>query len=465
MKRFVLLFALVPVLGLGAQEVERPVPFDTAGRVMTITPVFVSRFRLEPPAWPVRGDFVDARLFARSGGDFVLVVQRAGGAFERTVLSAEARAELARVIGQSLLTAGGVTTTSERADVISEPAGGAFTRNMTASAALIWGPALAALSNDPAPGTALYLTAVGTTFFVTSNMARKGTITRAQNHMASHGAARGALMGWGLTYALGGDDVSDDAIAGGILAGSFLSTGLGYVRGRTLTDGEAHGSTWGSSFTSVLTAGAIGVAGGWNEDNARAQVAGVVAGGLVGYPLGLRWVRRSRYGITAGDTRAIATSALIGAAAGATLLGDDPGEELVSAALAGGFLAGSFIGARVLARPYDFTESQSIQLSLGAVAGALIGIAIPTIAESEQGRLYAGLGAAGAALGMAVTKNVLAPERVRGSASRGGPGDAAPAARSLSEGRVRLMPQNLALAFRPQRGPRPRPVPLLSLSF
>ena len=39
------------------------------------------------------------------------------------------------------------------------------------------------------------------------------------------------------------------------------------------------------------------------------RVATVLGLGLLGYPLGLHWVRRSRYGITAGDIRAVATSA------------------------------------------------------------------------------------------------------------------------------------------------------------
>jgi hypothetical protein len=460
MNRLLCLLAFVPLLGIDAQEVERPVPFDTGGRVMTITPPFAARFRLGPPVWPVTGDFVDARLFSRSSGDFVLVVQRAGGVTERTVLSKETRDQLARAVSEAVSQTGTVTTGSERANVISEPAGGAFTRNQTVASAVIWGPALASFSDDGAVGSAIWLATVGTTFFVTSGMAKKGTITSAQNHMASHGAFRGALMGWATAYVVSGEDLSDDAVAGGILVGSLLSTGVGYARGRYLTDGEAHGATWGSTLTTVLTAGAIGVADGWKASENRLQVATVVAGSLAGYPLGLRWVRRSSYGVTAGDTRAVSTSAVVGAIAAGTLLGDDPDEQLAWGVLTGGYLAGSIVGARALARPYDLSESQGLQLSLGALAGGLIAIAIPTASEAEDGRVYAGLGAAGAIAGMAITKSILSPDR----AGRERLGSLRTPSRGNTErALVRVMPANLLLALRPQRNPRP--VPLLTLSF
>jgi len=47
---------------LAAQVREQPVTFDTAGRVMTLTPPLVARLSLAPPVWPVTGDFVEARL-------------------------------------------------------------------------------------------------------------------------------------------------------------------------------------------------------------------------------------------------------------------------------------------------------------------------------------------------------------------------------------------------------------------
>src|SRR4029079_9408712 len=67
------------VLGLGArlgsaQVVERPVPFDSAGQVMTMSVPLAARLHLAPPAWPVTGNYMEVRLFDRGDGRFVLSV-------------------------------------------------------------------------------------------------------------------------------------------------------------------------------------------------------------------------------------------------------------------------------------------------------------------------------------------------------------------------------------------------------
>ncbi|HEU4632018.1 MAG TPA: hypothetical protein VFS08_19870, partial [Gemmatimonadaceae bacterium] len=70
-----------------AQVVETPVPFDSAGRVLAITPIDAARARLGPPAWRVTGDFTAARLYDVGDGRYVLVVTRPSGAVERYALS------------------------------------------------------------------------------------------------------------------------------------------------------------------------------------------------------------------------------------------------------------------------------------------------------------------------------------------------------------------------------------------
>src|SRR5678816_92862 len=46
-----------------AQVTDTPVPFDTSGTVRSISPTLVTRLGLSDPLWPVRGDFIEARLF------------------------------------------------------------------------------------------------------------------------------------------------------------------------------------------------------------------------------------------------------------------------------------------------------------------------------------------------------------------------------------------------------------------
>ena len=438
-----------------AQSVERPVAFDTAGRVQSITPRFVSRWRVGE-AWRVTGDFVEARLYARSEGGFVLVVQRPDGALERTVLTDGERTALAAAVSQSLVAVGGVATTTEGANILSQPAGGAFTRNMTLAGATIWGPSMAILVGDSPGSVAAYLATVGGAFFVGSGIARSTSISRAQNHLATDGMLRGGILGDALAYVVSSDNPSARGAAVARMGGSMLATGLGLSVGRDLSDGEAHGATWGSTYAGVLTAGAIGIGGGWKESGNRGPTAGVMAAILAGYPFGLQWVRRSRYAITAGDVGAIQTVSLIGAVAAATALADGADARVVSGALTGGVVAGSLVGARALAKPFDLTESQSTQLNLGALAGGLMGLALPTLAQAGDGRSYAAAAAIGASIGMGVTVNLLR--------LRQGPG----ASGSNAQARVRLTPWNAVhLVGGTQRpgDPSPRRASLLSVQF
>src|SRR5688572_3640452 len=115
-RSLILLSFLVSAPAAFAQVTETPIAFDTAGKVRTLTPALVQRFDLRPPAWPVSGDFREARLYAVSSGGRVLVVDRPTGAVERYPVSDEVVASLQRSI-DAAMTAHGRTVTEERADV------------------------------------------------------------------------------------------------------------------------------------------------------------------------------------------------------------------------------------------------------------------------------------------------------------------------------------------------------------
>jgi hypothetical protein len=42
---------------LGAQTIERPQPFDSAQRVVAVTPALAQRLNLAAPTWPAHGDY------------------------------------------------------------------------------------------------------------------------------------------------------------------------------------------------------------------------------------------------------------------------------------------------------------------------------------------------------------------------------------------------------------------------
>jgi hypothetical protein len=449
---------------LEAQVVERPVPFDSAGRVMTIAAPLAARLVLGAPAWPVTGDFVQAQLFDRGDGRFVLVVERKDRTIERYELSDEARAELQRTITAALRGAGGLTT-GERADGASESANGQFVRDQTLAGVFVYGPALAAMAEGSAAG-ALYLAAIGASFFTSAQVAKGRTISRAQNHMATDGIWRGAIIGNALFYVAVGDVDSRRnpriaALLGGALAGSMI----GFQVGRPLSDGEAEGATFGSTFVGLTTAGIIGSAGGYNGTEARGEATAIVGAALAGYPLGLRYVRRASYTVTAGDITALSTSSFIGALAAVTAVVDgDPSDQTVAAVLTGGFVAGALLGDRLIVRRYDLTASEGHLMQLGAVAGGVLGLVLPLLAKSQDAAVYTGLSAGGAIAGMVLTKGIIEP--AAGSRRAAGNSPERTLVRQSRDGRTRAVSlhlENLPLLVAHQPGIAT--VPLINVRF
>ena len=106
-----------------------------------------------------------------------------------------------------------------------------------------------------------------------------------------------------------------------------------------------------------------------------------------------------------------ATAGLIGALTSTVLIPDDPGEAVGWGIATSGFLAGLAVGDRALARAFDFTESEANLVRLGAIAGALMGFAIPAASETDNGRAALAFGSAGAILGALTSINMVSPRR------------------------------------------------------
>jgi hypothetical protein len=395
---------LLPVLvascaaALGAQTVERPQPFDSAQRVVAVTPSLAQRLGLSSPRWPAHGDYREARLYSvEPGGGFVLVVEQPSGALERFVLSDAERSTLRSVI-DSAMSVSGRPTAESAADITSEPAGNAFARRQTALAAVVYGPLAASLADDPAVGGALYLAVTGGTFFASYGAAQSMTFTRAQSTLAADLGLSSAADGWLLGYAASGN--SDKPVRATALIAGVVGTIAGASLAERLSDAEAHAAYRGIQTAAATTLAAVSAVGLTN----RATAASVALFTPVGYAIGVRYPRRATYTVTAGDVDAVGTSGFVGAVVGAAALGqvDHPSDRVIGGLLASGFVLGELVGDWALARPYDLTEAQANLLNIGAGAGALVGVAIPVLASSENGTFIGGAAATGAILGMSV---------------------------------------------------------------
>lgn len=116
----------------GAQVVERPVAFDSAGRVIVMTPYIAQRAALRAPWWPVAGDFTEARLYAVND-TYVLAVNRPSGVVERFNLSAADREAIRAIVSRL------------PSDVIASRvnARNSFVRGQTLLGLTVYGPAFA----------------------------------------------------------------------------------------------------------------------------------------------------------------------------------------------------------------------------------------------------------------------------------------------------------------------------------
>jgi hypothetical protein len=277
-------------------------------------------------------------------------------------------------------------------------------------AALIYGPAAATLPEEASQRTAAYLLVTGGTFFAIMAASKNIAVTRAQNHLATDGAYRGAFMARGLAFAFDLDEDDEDAWAASALAGGIIGTVAGFRLGRGYTDSEAKAATFGSTTLGGTTAGVLGAFGAFENDQGTERLAAgaIVAAGLLGYPLGVRYPRRASYRVTAGDVIALLPAGLVGAAIAATPAADSD-DRVINGLVTAGYLTGIFLGDRALVRRYDFTESEGRLTQLGTLAGGLMGLAAGALGEAEETGLLV-LASVGGLAGLALTVAIADPQ-------------------------------------------------------
>jgi len=402
---------------LQSQVVERPVPFDNAGQVMVMTPYIADRAALRAPWWPVSGDFTEARLYTVNDSSFVLTVGRRNGTVERYTLSATDRDAIRAIVSRL------------PRDVIAarNDARNAFVKNQTLLGIFAYGPAFAVAIGDNAAGaTAGYLVVAGGSFFAASEIARRNTISRAQSDLAFNMGHNGALAGWATMYLF---NASDQGQAAGAFIGGIGGSALGVGLARSMTEADAVGAAFGSDIgaligwgtseairgdetcTTVTPPGGIPSLECDRHLSTRAEVAVILASGILGYPMGILYPRNARYHVTPGDIQALWASTLLGATAAGAFLGDNASRRGVASALTAGGIVGIFAGDRFLVQRYDHSRTDGGRVTLGTVAGGLMGAGVAALINSNDPspHLVLGLASAGGLAGMVITERYLDP--------------------------------------------------------
>jgi hypothetical protein len=337
---------------------------------------------------------------------------------------------------------------------VSERTQGWFVGNQTLLGGLLFGPAAAAMTNNGAGGTAAYLAVAGGTFFLATAHARSHPVSTAENHLAWHGARQGAAMASLATYIVAGDEIDQTAGAAALLLGGIVGDVVGYRAARPMTDAEAHGVSHGGFASAAFVTGVMGTAG-LLDDLPRAGAAIPLAAMVLGYPLGMKYVRSAPYRVTAGDVGALVVGELIGVGALGALIPDDPTDQVVGGLLTGGFALGAIVADQSLVRHFDYTESESRLLQLGTIAGGVVGLAIPVLAQSDNGHAIIGAATIGGLLGAIATHHIIDPAHAGSAARRTGSRE------TPSRVGVRFTPENLLLA---RSGPA-GVYPILNLQF
>ena len=459
-----------------AQAVERPEAFDSAGRVMVVTPSIAARLELLPPAWRITGDYREARLFALGDESYVVVVQRRSGDVERYSITKEDRAYLRAKtsslppdLAEQLRTGFSDAVRGAREVAAAPSSRTAFVVNQTALGFLVYGPSFAAaVTNEDAGRIATYLLVSGGSFFAASAYAQAYGITPAQNRLASWGAVHGGLGGLGLTYGLG---ATNDGQAAGVFVGSLAGTVAGVYFGNELSLAEVQAANFGADALAIVALGVTGAMNGFESGSGisrRTSVATIAGAGLVGYPLGVMYPGRVRYNVTDGDVITLYASGGVG-----TLLGLAVAEATKAAGsgrLLGvglGFAAGAVAGDPLLVRRFDHSFSQGLLVVLGGAMGSLMGAGVYALASDDRSNdaALATLAALGGAAGIMGAGYFSAPP----DDARSGGQPAAPAAPRTSptsvpptsSSRLQFSPTAAALAAAGVPGRHP----ILSVRF
>jgi hypothetical protein len=388
---------------LVAQSEERQQPFDSAGRLVVVTPDLASRLGLHS-ILPAASGYRVARLYRRADSTYVVEFVLGTGALERRVrydVSAELVAQLREATRAAQLTA-----QVERRYQEGRPS---LIRSSVILGLGFYGWAVPSMLNvdDARSAGSLFFLTSSASFFIPYLATRTTDVTRATANLYWYGATRGILVG-ALTSNLLDPDASGRTTLSYAVAGSLIGSTVGAIYGRTAawSHAEAAGaSAYGDlgAMAGVTLGFATGLYSGDGTNDDRGGNALVLGGLGAGILLGPVLARHESYG--EGDAAVALNGGLLGMGAAATILvaNDERNDRVSGAALFAGELLGAFAGNR-LARSVSLTEGQGTITRLSMLGGALLGFGLAYVGAGDEanGGVYIGAATAGGTAAMLV---------------------------------------------------------------
>lgn len=300
--------------------------------------------------------------------------------------------------------------------------GNGFVRDQTLLGIFLYAPAFAtAVGSDGVTGAAAYLVVAGGTFFAATELTRRLDITEARRDLAFSVPLRMAGTVWLLADAAELGTSQKGAV---IFLGGMGGLAGGLAMGRGLTAGEAAATIFGHDLgflsgvliTAMTTSGnGEGLLDGRGNPVRVATWTGAAIAGML---VGRRYAGRAMHNVTVGDVQAHWLGASIGALGATTLIVDsEPNSQTIAGTLLVGALGGTYLADRFIVRRYDHTRGEGNVLSLGAAAGAVMGVGLGVLVGGKLERgtaLTLGLATAGGVAGVALTERYLQPAADQG---------------------------------------------------
>jgi hypothetical protein len=409
------LLAIAPASTARAQETQ--VPIDRAGRIERIDARLAARVGLFTGRYP---GFQEARLFRAADSSLVLeitTIQKGQLTRERLPLSAAGadslRARVTMLVG-ALAPSAAVNQEGRVWLLVSS----------TLLGVSFYGWALP-VATDMTDGQVIagtYLLTAGGSFFLPFAATGTQPVSYGMTNLALYGMTRGIVHGVLIHDLATGPEGGGRGATGAAMGASIVEGVAGYAWARkaNLSSGAATTIANLGDFGLLNALGASNLADYYDTGRQRDGSAVMLLGSAAGMFGGAQLAAHRAYSY--GDATVMRDAILLGVFAGLMVTDwsvPEGHKPFIQAAMVGsvvGLAAGDF-----LVRDTEFTNGQSVMVTLGTLAGAAVGLGFGNITTShidDNGRYLMTASMVGSALGFAATYRSFLREAKRAQTDR-----------------------------------------------